>query len=350
MTGDESLIADAARRVLERADLALAREQAAAGGLPEALWGQVVEVGLPWLLVPESAGGFGASLASAAQVAGLVGRYAAPIPLVETMLANTLRAACGWDVDTAPASLAFERLSRRCADPAGAIRRVVEVPWSPPVAPLLLREDGTVACPAPDGAPPQCRASLAREPAALWPLDAWSCQPPALKTAASGDMPWLARCALLHAAQITGAMQQAFELARGHAAERQQFGKPLAGFQAIQHQLAAMAAQVAACQAAVAAAAQGPIDRDDGLWLAAAAKACASAAAAQVAAGAHQIHGAMGFAEETGLHVFTTRMLAWRDAYGSEGWWHAWIGRAAVRAGAAGAWAMIGRESQVADT
>ena len=45
---------------------------------------------------------------------------------------------------------------------------------------------------------------------------------------------------------MAGALEQALQIAVGYVLERKQFGQPLAKFQAIQHQLAVMATEVAA--------------------------------------------------------------------------------------------------------
>lgn len=49
-------------------------------------------------------------------------------------------------------------------------------------------------------------------------------------------------------------------------------------------------------------------------------------AVAQVTGIAHQIHGAMGFTAEYSLHLYTKRLWAWRDEYGSESEWNEQLG------------------------
>jgi acyl-CoA dehydrogenase len=52
------------------------------------------------------------------------------------------------------------------------------------------------------------------------------------------------------------------------------------------------------------------------------AKARNSEAARDIAALSHSIHGAIGFTEEFDLQLFTRRLHMWRQAGGSESYWH----------------------------
>ncbi len=59
---------------------------------------------------------------------------------------------------------------------------------------------------------------------------------------------------MLLAAKMAGALQAALDLSIEYTRQRQQFGKPLASFQAIQQQLAVFAEETAAANMAAAAA------------------------------------------------------------------------------------------------
>jgi acyl-CoA dehydrogenase len=112
-------------------------------------------------------------------------------------------------------------------------------------------------------------------------------------------------------------------------AEREQFGRPLVRFQAVQQQLAALAAEVTAMQVAADAAVLAtedaeadPAARAAERVAVAAAKAVTSAGAQVVASIGHQLHGALGYTHEHRLGAFTTRLWSWREEFGSEGLWH----------------------------
>ncbi|MBC7942363.1 MAG: acyl-CoA dehydrogenase, partial [Chitinophagaceae bacterium] len=131
----------------------------------------------------------------------------------------------------------------------------------------------------------------------------------------------------LLAAQLAGAMRQAFTLTLQYANQRSQFGRSIGTFQAIQHQLAVMAEQTAAATMAARLGCSTSGIVADALACAVA-KARTSEAVVPVAAIAHAVHGAIGITEAYGLQLLTRRMHAWRVAAGSESYWNEHIGRA----------------------
>jgi alkylation response protein AidB-like acyl-CoA dehydrogenase len=143
--------------------------------------------------------------------------------------------------------------------------------------------------------------------------------------------------ALARAGQMAGAISAALTLSVEYTRQRQQFGKPLAAFQAIQQQLAVLAEEAAACRA-VAAAAAHALDRGDAKFEIACAKLRANIAAGQAASIAHQVHGAIGFTKEYALQKFTRRLWAWRSEYGNDRYWADRIGAIAAARGADGFW------------
>ena len=68
------------------------------------------------------------------------------------------------------------------------------------------------------------------------------------------------------------------------------------------------------------------------------AKARVGEASAEVAATAHQVHGAMGYCQEYPLHYRTKRLWSWRDEFGSEREWQVRIGRKAMASGGIAFW------------
>src|SRR6185312_13288779 len=107
-----------------------------------------------------------------------------------------------------------------------------------------------------------------------------------------------------------------------YANERVAFERPIGKFQAVQQNLARLAGETAAALAAAGSAADALAQAtsiDDALFLeAAAAKIRSAEAAAEGAAIAHQVHGAIGFTQEHVLHRYTLRLLGWRDDFGNE--------------------------------
>ncbi len=139
---------------------------------------------------------------------------------------------------------------------------------------------------------------------------------------------------------IAGVLRAVLEISLRYATEREQFGRPISKFQAIQHNLAVLAAEVAAAQRAADAA----VDARDGErygFEVAAAKARASEAVTIVAELAHQVHGAMGFTHEHILHHLTRRAWAWRDEYGGEALWQDRLGTHIAQLGADAVWNFV---------
>src|ERR1700735_4888634 len=76
-------------------------------GFAPRAWAAVAEAGLPWISVPEEAGGEGGDLADALAVLRLAGYHGLPLPLAETgVLAGWLLAASGLRVSRVPATVA----------------------------------------------------------------------------------------------------------------------------------------------------------------------------------------------------------------------------------------------------
>lgn len=151
--------------------------------------------------------------------------------------------------------------------------------------------------------------------------------------------------ALLPAATVSlmaGAMERALSLSVDHVNMRQQFGRPLGKFQAVQQSLAVMACEVRATGAAASALAARieAVDRDPAAadFEIAAAKLRANRAAGVVTGVAHQVHGAIGFTEEYDLHRVTIPLMLWRSAHGNDAYWAARLGRQVAGLGGRGLW------------
>jgi alkylation response protein AidB-like acyl-CoA dehydrogenase len=151
--------------------------------------------------------------------------------------------------------------------------------------------------------------------------------------------------AAVRSIETAGALEAILELAVRYANERVAFERPIAKFQVIQHSLARLAGEVAAALIAAGSAADAIAQAesfDDTIFLeVAAAKVRSAEAAQEVAAIAHQVHGAIGFTKEHILHRFTLRVLAWRDDFGNESHWAAALGNRLAARGAEGFWPLV---------
>jgi short/branched chain acyl-CoA dehydrogenase len=103
------------------------------------------------------------------------------------------------------------------------------------------------------------------------------------------------------AAMGVGLAQGAYDLAYAYAQERQQFGKPIAKFQAVQFKLADMATEIEAGRALVYKAAWLKDQGRDFALAAAEAKLYTGELSNRVANAALQIHGGYGYMEESAI-------------------------------------------------
>ena len=141
---------------------------------------------------------------------------------------------------------------------------------------------------------------------------------------------------------MAGAMGQALALSIEHVNTRQQFGRPLGKFQAVQQSLAVLACEVAAVDAAAAAMAArldaAGLDAEAADFEIAAAKLRANRAVGIVTAVAHQVHGAIGFTREYDLHRVTIPLMRWRGLHGNDAYWAERLGRQVAGFGGRGLW------------
>lgn len=124
--------------------------------------------------------------------------------------------------------------------------------------------------------------------------------------------------AVLVSAEAVGAAGSLLELARDYAAQRRQFGRPIAGFQALRHVLADMYVQLESAWSSVLyAAASLDEDEPDARRTAAIAKAYAARATQQVAHGALQVFGGIAFTAEHPAHLYLRRIVVRGGSYGT---------------------------------
>ncbi len=349
MTGPplDSLLTDAAARLFAAHVTPASLAEAGRGAWPGPLWSAIEDAGLHRALLPEAAGGFGVPPAEALGVLRLAGAAAAPSPLAETMLAGWLLAGAGLPVPDGPLTLAEGKTLtlRRAGQGWRLAGRVAGVAWAREAAAVALMAmcDGHpfVALLRPSHCRSETAANLADEPRDVLAIDT-ALSPGEVAPARSGVGPLQLRAAgaTTRALMIAGALGRVLEMTVRYAQDRQQFGKSIGRFQAVQQNLAVLAGQVAAAGAAADMGADAFVD---GLRLPAmaAAKVRAGEAAGAGAAIAHQVHGAIGFTQEHALHHLTRRLWSWRDEWGGEAEWSLLLGRLAARSGGDRLWADI---------
>ena len=323
------------------------------GTWPSAIWQAVEQAGLPLALVPEAQGGAGLPPADALRLIRRAGYHTLPVPLAETMIAAALWAEASGEAVEGTLSLApagtrtsishrAQRARLRAArrgparalgDAGGACARVRarRCRIGPPRA-AAARE------PASGATAPQSRQRAARHAAPGRHRPAEEAVRPAPPACAEG---FLLFGALIRAQQMVGAMERCLDYALAYAMERQQFGRPIGKFQAVQHMLADAAGQYAAAAAAARSWRPRPMATPTSASPSPSPRRALGEAAGKVAEVCHQVHGAMGFTQEHPLHFATRRLWSWRDEFGHETFWQERIGRMVCSAGGEALWPML---------
>ncbi|AQT78189.1 acyl-CoA dehydrogenase [Mycolicibacterium litorale] len=281
-------------------------------GLPDGFdataWRHLEEAGLTRLSSnPESGGG----PAESALVLRTLARHSVTVPLAETdVLAGWLGRAAGLPVpDTGPLTLALG---------VHGSPTVTGVPYAADCAAVVFAlRDGD-----------RLRVGMA-EPAALTitaghnlggePRDTVAV--PDITTAGVDVAAELCRRgAWSRCVQALGALDAAVEFSVAHTRERAQFGRPLSGFQAVQHALAGMAGEVerarAATELAVAAVTDHGFGSPQADYAITVAKVVLGRVVPTVVTAAHQLHGAIGVTIEHRLWLATMRARSWIDEFG----------------------------------
>ena len=363
----ESLIAETTRRIL--GDLADPQTVNKAGdGWKAPAWAALEEAGLTLAWVPENLGGAGADLADGFAVLRQAGRFAAAVPLAETLLAGWLLSRAGISAPKGAMTCGPAREGDRLTLGAngalsGALRSVPFAKDAKHLAVLARRENGGSAVALVEASQARIAegTSIGGDP--LNAVTFASVRPLAVKDAPAGvdEQSLLLMGAAVRAMQMAGALEAILDLAVAYANERVAFERPIAKFQAVQHNLARLAGEVAVAIAAAGSAADAiansgeepplippPLtpprkgEGDPGVFLeVASAKIRVGEAATEGAGIAHQVLGAIGFTQEHTLHRFTRRLWAWRDDFGSESAWAVKLGQLVAAKGADGLWPML---------
>ena len=275
-----------------------------------ALWSKLAELGVPGAIVPDAHGGMGLDERDLVLLLEETGRAALPAPVVAT-------AAVGAPLlrDAGNAELASKWLPRVAA---GDGILAVGHPATPfvtdaGVADLLLLAHGDEVH-ALERSAAKLTHQPANDPARRLYRVAWT--PSAATRIASGDVARrlldaaFDRGALATAAQAIGVAEQLLEIAVAYAMQREQFGRPIGSFQALQHKLADVKVKLEYARPVVYKAAHSVAMNSTARAVDVShAKLAATEAAGFAARVALQVHGAIGYTWEQDLHLWMRR--AW---------------------------------------
>lgn len=280
-------------------------------GFDRALWKQLAEMGVFALRLPEAEGGVGLGYSDTVLVFEELGRRLVPGPLVWSHLAAGLvDGAATGEVVVGGLDLWHGE------DQNPSTPLVLEHLESLDVL-LLLRPDGIERID-----PRSVRATPVEVPLdPLTPIHHATELPSGdtIGDASAAKRLRLEGAALVSALQL-GVAEGALELANEYAKEREQFGRPIGGFQAVKHILAEMFVKQEAARAG-AYNAGATLDTPEVANVARAvssAKLTSGEAAIRNARSCIQVHGGMGFTWEVVAHYYFKRAWVLENLFGTQ--------------------------------
>ena len=320
------LVIDTADRILSDHCNQQTVDASEAGTFPADLWQNLEQTGLTLAGIPDALGGADGTSSHSLSVIRLCGEHAAPVPIGETYVAARVLAAAGINIPAGPITVAILSPDQQ---PPLTINHVPFARWcdhlvtvqSNEVALWRLAESEIIE-----------HENIAGEPRDQVVAN----ENPAATSRLEGATRYVERLgAAIRVMLMSGALRSILMQSVAYAMERDQFGRPIAKFQAIQQQLAQMAGEVAASQRAADELLLA--DPWDDVMSVAIGKSRVGDAVAIASEIAHQVHGAMGYTREHPLNLRTRRLWCWRDEYGNEQFWQAMIGRHHCEGGAGAA-------------
>lgn len=351
---EQTMLGDMVRRLCDDvAPLSVLRDvEGGEPGYADALWRALIELGVTGLQIAEGDGGMGLGALDAVVVYEQFGRALATSPHhVSSVLAAALLAGAGDDAQRAQwlpaiasgsgvvsvASLEpggdYERdgvqlQAKRGSDhwilngekhfvpyAAAADALIVLARCGATVTALLVERDAP-------GLTRRLQANLAGEPQYALHFD--NVRVPADAALNGGDEVWrhwqraMYEAAIPWAARAVGAAARVHEISVAYAKQREAFGRPIGGFQALAHYLADVlvaveGARTLVYQAAWARDSGHPFER-----LAAMAKLQACGVFRYAAAVAIQVHGGLGYTREADPQLFFRRAKQWQSLHWDE--------------------------------
>jgi alkylation response protein AidB-like acyl-CoA dehydrogenase len=278
-----------------------------AGESPTALWHAVAELGVLGISAPEEDGGLGLDLMDSVLLYEEAGAAALPGPVVETSAVGIpLLADAGERLWT-------ERVA--CGDARLAVQIDGGMVLDADVADVMIAIHGGTA------------QLVTKDSMGSSPLDSVDAGRRLFSVEHSGgeelDLSAVAvyeardRGVVGTAAQLIGLGRTLLDMSITYVGDRQQFGRAVGSFQAVQHALANVRVALDFAAPLVYRAAFA-LDRgdDDSPLHASMAKASASDAAVKASKVALQVHGAMGYSFEYDLHMFMKRAWALARSFG----------------------------------
>jgi alkylation response protein AidB-like acyl-CoA dehydrogenase len=337
-TRDQLLFRDSLRDVLRReCSPAVVRASWEKRDAGNALWQTVAALGAVGLTTPEEHGGLGLGALDWVLLCEEEGRFAAPVPLGET-----IAVAVPLLLDVASDAFKQRWLPAIAKGEARVAVALASMPFvcDADAADLLLLEQGDaleVVRPADVSLTPVVSVDRSRR---LFRVASSPAEGAPAQSAKAGDR-WggaraaldaaFDRAALAASAQLLGLAARMVAITVDYAKVRKQFGVPIGSFQAVKHHLATAHMKIELARPAVYRAAYSVAQSDPAAPThVSIAKACASDAAEIAARVSLQCHGAIGYSVEHDLHLWMKRAWALAAAWGDANWHRARVARTVI--------------------
>ena len=274
------------------------------------VWAQLAALGVLGINLPEEVGGLGMGPVEWVLLCEEAGRAALPLPLTETLALNPALTEAGLHELAAAVATGEKQVTVGTTHYVDADRVAQIFTW---------QDEQLLTIDAPSCTPVTSVSAQRR----IFTVTG-SLRPLPGHAGALRD-----RLLVGTAAELLGLAERQLELAVAYSKERQQFGKAIGSFQAIQHHLSNALLALSFAKPVVYRAAWSLAEGDPEASIhAAMAKAQASDAAYTVRRLALQVHGAIGYSLEYDLHLWMKRSMALEAAWGNAGFHRARIAEA----------------------
>lgn len=315
------------------------------------LWTELDKTGITGVSISEKNGGSGGSFGDALNVLKVAGRYAAPIPLADTLLAKWILAESGLTFPSGPLSIVppetYNSVRFVKQENSWRLSGVINgVPWARHAMGITVigyvGDRLTVILLRPDDYSLNYGQNLAGEPLDDILLNNVEVSKEEVKSVSRNldEKTILSMGALMRTALMSGALENILDLSIQYAQERVQFGRTISRFQAVQQLIARLADEVSAANTATNVAI-AESEEELAIMETALAKVRVGQAVGDSVQIAHQVHGTIGFTMEHALHQFSRRLWVWRDEYGTETEWADLIGQQVVLQGSGSLWSFL---------
>ena len=341
LSEEQELIRDSFQGMLARiSELDTVRQTAEAGApMDESIWAELCALGMAGLLIPEEFGGAGLGLLEAAVVAEELGRRVTPVPFVAAAVMAPLAIRLGgseeqcreWLPGMADGSVrvgvAISEAAAGAREDAGVTaengvlsgRALFVLDGAGAKGYVLADKSGGLHLVWADAAGLENVAlNTIDRTRAICELNFTNTPAEPLRQGEGVLQTVIDAGRVILAADSLGAGEEMLRQAVDYAADRKQFGRVIASFQAVKHMCAEMAAELQPCRALIWHAAYVLEQEPGELSLAAAfAKSHIDEVGRFVARTATEVHGGMGFTDLVGLHYWFKRLGVNRAYLGS---------------------------------